>query len=136
KRAMDTKEKGGHAIVGGYNYGQGSSREHAALAPRYLGLRAVLVIDYARIHWQNLVNFGILPLTFVNENDYDELDAVDVIKLINLKNTYMKKNKLTATLTNQNKEIKLAYSLSDRQKENILQGGLINWIAEKNKASK
>ncbi|HLR68044.1 aconitate hydratase [Virgibacillus alimentarius] len=136
KRAMDTKEKGGHAIVGGYNYGQGSSREHAALAPRYLGLRAVLVKDYARIHWQNLVNFGILPLTFVNEKDYDELDAGEVIKLTNLKDTFMKENKLTATLANQNKEIELAYSLSDRQKEIILQGGLINWIAEKNKASK
>src|SRR5699024_9118306 len=59
--AKELKEKGGHMVVGGYNYGQGSSREHAALAPRYLGLRVVLVKDYARIHRQNLINFGILP---------------------------------------------------------------------------
>src|SRR5699024_8734106 len=64
-RAKQTVEHGGDAIVGGNNYGQGSSREHAALAPRYLGLRVALVKDFARIHWQNLVNFGILPLTFV-----------------------------------------------------------------------
>ena len=74
KRAKELVEQGGHAIVGGYNYGQGSSREHAALAPRYLGLRVALVKDFARIHWQNFVNFGILPLTFVNVEDYDLLD--------------------------------------------------------------
>src|SRR5690625_3273580 len=73
ERAIATKEKGGHAIVGGYNYGQGSSREHAALAPRFLGLRLAIVKDFARIHWQNLVNFGIVPLNFVNEADYDKL---------------------------------------------------------------
>src|SRR5699024_4243517 len=72
-RAKQTVEHGGHAIVGGNNYGQGSSREHAALAPRYLGLRVALVKDFARIHWQNLVNFGILPLTFVDESDFDVL---------------------------------------------------------------
>src|SRR5699024_11227294 len=68
-----------HAIVAGFNYGQGSSREHAALAPRYLGLQVALVKDFARIHWQNLVNFGILPLTFVYENDYDVLEPNDVL---------------------------------------------------------
>ncbi len=67
-----TVDHGGHAIVGGYNYGQGSSREHAALAPRYLGLKIALVKDFARIHWQNLVNFGVLPLTFVHEKDYEK----------------------------------------------------------------
>ena len=60
------EQRRGHAIVGGDNYGQGSSREHAALAPRYLGLRAVLAKSFARIHWQNLVNFGVLPLTFAD----------------------------------------------------------------------
>src|SRR5699024_738991 len=73
-RAKQTVEHGGHAIVGGNKYGQGSSREHAALAPRYLGLRVALVKDFARIHWQNLVNFGILPLTFVDESDFDVLE--------------------------------------------------------------
>src|SRR5699024_7547641 len=74
-RAMQKVEYGGNAIVGGNNYGQGSSREHAALAPRYLGLRVALVKDFARIHWQNLVNFGILPLTFVDESDFDVLES-------------------------------------------------------------
>ncbi len=71
-------KRGGHAIVGGYNYGQGSSREHAALAPRYLGLKVALVKDFARIHWKNLVNFGILPLTFSDVSDYDLLAQGDV----------------------------------------------------------
>src|SRR5690606_30787980 len=75
RKALDLKEQGGHAIIAGFNYGQGSSREHAALAPRYLGLRMVLVKDFARIHWQNLINFGILPLQFANEADYDTLEA-------------------------------------------------------------
>src|SRR5699024_2217624 len=85
KRAMDTRDSSGHAVVGGFNYGQGSSREHAALAPRYLGMHVALVKDFARIHWQNLANFGILPLTFVNESDYDLLESGDVLELKNMK---------------------------------------------------
>src|SRR5699024_8009437 len=67
------KEAGDHVIVGGANYGQGSSREHAAIAPRYLGLRVVIAKSYARIHWQNLVNFGILPLEFEDADDHERL---------------------------------------------------------------
>src|SRR5699024_6122729 len=74
-----------HAIVAGFNYGQGSSREHAALAPRYLGLQVALVKDFARIHWQNLVNFGVLPLTFVYEADYDALEPNDVLVINDVK---------------------------------------------------
>src|SRR5699024_3515650 len=81
KRGKKTVEAGGHAVVGGFNYGQGSSREHAALAPRYLGLRIALVKDFARIHWQNLVNFGVLPLTFVDNDDYDLLEQGDVLEV-------------------------------------------------------
>src|SRR5699024_2664886 len=84
-RGKETVDKGGHAIVAGFNYGQGSSREHAALAPRYLGLRVALVKDFARIHWQNLVNFGVLPLTFVHEEDYELLEQGDVLVAKNLK---------------------------------------------------
>src|SRR5699024_311261 len=81
--AKELKEKGGHMVVGGYNYAQGSSREHAALAPRYLGLRVVLVKDYARIHRQNLINFGILPLAFVNDDEYEFIEDGAVLEFRN-----------------------------------------------------
>jgi len=136
ERAMDTKKKSGHAIVGGFNYGQGSSREHAALAPRYLGLRAAIVKDYARIHWQNLVNFGVLPLKFVNEADYDSLEQGEIITFTHLRKNFMEGDTLTATLSKQNKDIEVAHQLSPRQKEIVLHGGLINWIAARNKAEK
>ncbi|MBM7598791.1 aconitate hydratase [Virgibacillus halotolerans] len=129
-RAMAQKKQGGHAIVGGFNYGQGSSREHAALAPRYLGLRAVIVKDYARIHWQNLINFGILPLRFVNEEDYQMLEQEDLLTFTDLRNKFMQGNQLTATLKNKT-EITLAHDLSPRQKEIILDGGLINYAKAK-----
>ena len=78
-RAQQHRDQGGHVIIGGENYGQGSSREHAALSPRYLGLRLVIAKSFARIHWQNLVNFGILPLTFIDPADYDQLQQNDLI---------------------------------------------------------
>src|SRR5207247_4369027 len=80
-RAEGTKESGGHAVVGGDNYGQGSSREHAAVAPRYLGLRLVIAKSFARIHWENLANFGILPLEFADATGYDKIDQGDKIAL-------------------------------------------------------
>src|SRR5690625_4131159 len=86
ERGKETVANGGHAVIGGFNYGQGSSREHAALAPRYLGLRIALVKDFARIHWQNLVNFGVLPLTFVDNADYDLLEQEDVHEVTDLRN--------------------------------------------------
>lgn len=125
-RAERIKQHGGHAIIGGFNYGQGSSREHAALAPRYLGLRAVVVKDYARIHWQNLINFGILPLQFIDESDYDTLKQDDILTLNNLRNQLMQTEEMNATL-NHKQELKVAHHLSSRQKEIILHGGLINW---------
>ena len=84
-RAMAYRENGGSFVVGGNNYGQGSSREHAALAPRFLGLRAVFAKSYARIHAQNLVNFGIQPLTFENPADWEDIHQDDVLKLENLR---------------------------------------------------
>ena len=80
-RALDVRDAGGHVVVGGDNYGQGSSREHAALAPRYLGLRAVIAKGFARIHAQNLVNFGVLPLTFVDPADYDRVEQGDELAI-------------------------------------------------------
>lgn len=132
-QAMKTRDKGGNAVVAGSNYGQGSSREHAALAPRYLGLRVVIAKDFARIHWQNLVNFGVLPLTFQNEEGYRILDRGDVIVLSNLRDTIQRGHELTIKVKETNKEIPVRHDLSPRQIDIILQGGLINW-AKKERA--
>jgi aconitate hydratase len=72
---------GGHAIVGGANYGQGSSRENGAIAPRYLGAQVVIAKSFARIHWQNLINFGVLPLTFTDASDYERVHAGDTLRI-------------------------------------------------------
>jgi aconitate hydratase len=127
-RAMAIRDKGGHAVVGGFNYGQGSSREHAALAPRYLGLRVVLVKDFARIHWQNLVNFGVLPLTFKNEDDYDDLEQGDVLVLKDLHNQVQNGNEVTVQVKGKNKEIPAEHTLSKRQIDIMLKGGQLNWV--------
>ncbi|MBP1948588.1 aconitate hydratase [Virgibacillus litoralis] len=131
KRGKATVDKGGHAVVGGYNYGQGSSREHAALAPRYLGLRVALVKDFARIHWQNLVNFGVLPLTFVNEEDYDLLSSGDVLELTDLCNKIQQGNQFSITVKDKDQEINVQHALSERQLEIMLKGGIINWVKNK-----
>lgn len=131
KRGKSTVDDGGHAIVGGYNYGQGSSREHAALAPRYLGLRVALVKDFARIHWQNLVNFGVLPLTFVNEEDYDFLSAGDVLVLSDLRNKIQQGNEFSIDVKDNNEQINVQHSLSERQIEIMLKGGIINWVKDR-----
>ncbi|SES99880.1 aconitase [Oceanobacillus limi] len=131
KRGKETVDKGGHAIVGGFNYGQGSSREHAALAPRYLGLRVALVKDFARIHWQNLVNFGVLPLTFVNEADYDELEQGDVIEATGLRDKVKQGNEFSVQVKGKNKEIKVRHALSERQVDIMLKGGIINWVKDR-----
>ncbi|MFC0301331.1 aconitate hydratase [Virgibacillus soli] len=131
KRAKETVEQTGHAVIGGFNYGQGSSREHAALAPRYLGLKIALVKDFARIHWQNLVNFGILPLTFVNESDYDLLEQGDVLKVTGLRNKVKQGGAFSLTVQGKNIDIKVMQALSERQKEIMLKGGIINWAKER-----
>ncbi|MGJ9459976.1 aconitate hydratase [Oceanobacillus sp. CF4.6] len=128
QRGKDSVNHGGHAVVGGFNYGQGSSREHAALAPRYLGLRVALVKDFARIHLQNLVNFGILPVTFVNEADYDKLEQGDILELNNIRSKIEQSNELTITVKGKGHQINVVHNLSERQKDIILMGGLINWV--------
>lgn len=131
KRAMDIADDTGHAVVGGFNYGQGSSREHAALAPRYLGMHVALVKDFARIHWQNLANFGILPLTFVNEEDYDLLESGDVLVLDNMKQHVRESKPFMIKIKGKDKEIEVAHAMSERQKEIMLTGGIINWVKER-----
>jgi aconitate hydratase len=128
KRAQDLHWKGGHAIIAGENYGQGSSREHAALAPRYLGLRMVIAKSFARIHWQNLVNFGILPMTFADPDDYDRVALGDVIVIDHVAQAIQKSNELIAKIDGKDTSIKLKHTLSLRQIEIIIDGGLIVWV--------
>jgi aconitate hydratase len=121
-------EKGGGFIVGGENYGQGSSREHAAIAPKYLGIKAVIVKSFARIHLANLVNFGIVPLTFSNKDDYSKIDAGDKFE-IDL--TTIKSGEVTLENLTKNLEIKLIYSLSEQDLEVLLAGGKLTAIKQK-----
>ena len=125
------KELGQSIIVGGSNYGQGSSREHAALAPLYLGVKAVLVKSFARIHRANLINAGILPLTFVNENDYDNIAEGDKLEIKNVKADIVD-GKTTLTVINKTKnvEIPVLCELTGRTKDIILAGGLLDYTRE------
>ena len=115
-------------IVGAENYGQGSSREHAALAPRYLGIKVVITKTFARIHLANLINFGIIPLTFDNVNDYELIKLADKIEFKDIKNVIKENKDIVVTVNGKN--IKLNYRFTDRQKEILFAGGLLNWIKE------
>lgn len=116
-----------HAIVAGRNYGQGSSREHAALAPRYLGLRVVLAKAFARIHWQNLVNFGILPLTFEDGAEYDRIEQGDRLQIGGLHDLRQNRRLVVKNLTRQ-RSFGVCHELSGRQVDVLRQGSLINWV--------
>lgn len=128
KRAREHHAKEEHAIISGENYGQGSSREHAALAPRYLGLALVIAKSFARIHWQNLVNFGILPLTFTNPVDYERINMGDTILITDVIHAIKSGNQVMAKIENKGETIQLQHTLSKRQIEVLIEGGLINWI--------
>ncbi|MCZ7624417.1 MAG: aconitate hydratase [Candidatus Kuenenia sp.] len=130
--AKRAKEKGGGFLVGGINYGQGSSREHAALAPMYLGVKAVIAKSFARIHRSNLVNFGILPLTFTEENDYLVLDQGDSLELVDIKKQLKSGGILVVHNRTKNKEIKVTHLLSSREIDILFAGGLLNYQAQKN----
>jgi len=127
-RASQVRDRGGHAVVGGENYGQGSSREHAALAPRYLGLRLVVARSFARIHWQNLVNFGILPLTFADPADYNRIDRDDVLRISGVRQALQQADRVDAELAGKGVRIALRHDLSERQIDLLLAGGVINWL--------
>ncbi|MDX1667115.1 MAG: aconitase family protein, partial [Saprospiraceae bacterium] len=133
-RAQEAKkEHNGHIVIGGENYAQGSSREHAALAPKYLGQVAVIAKSYARIGWQNLVNFGIVPLEFIKDEDYDNIEQGDMLKLENLRDAIAESDEVTVKNTTQNTEFKVRHSLSDRQREILLEGGIINVFRKEQK---
>lgn len=126
-RALELKKS---IIVGGSNYGQGSSREHAALAPLYLGVKAVIVKSFARIHMANLINAGIVPLTFVNESDYDRISQLDELKIDNLKEAVLNADTVKVTDVTAGFEFDVKLDFSKRQREMLVAGGLLNYTKE------
>lgn len=127
--AKNARECGGGLILGGENYGQGSSREHAALAPMYLGVKAVIAKSFARIHRQNLINFGILPLKLSDPGDYDSINRFDDVEIGQAADT-LRKTGSSFVLTNKTsgKSIHLTADLSEREREMVLAGGRLNFI--------
>lgn len=133
-RALKAKdEHGGHVVVAGDNYAQGSSREHAAIAPRYLGQHAVIAKSYARIGWQNLSNFGIAPLEFENEADYDSIDQGDLLRIDSIRDQLKKGNRVKVQNSTKGTEFTVTHTLSGRQLEALLAGGVINRFKKKKK---
>lgn len=126
-RAMPL-QKSGSIVVAGANYGQGSSREHAAIAPRYLGLRAVIAKSYARIHRKNLINFGIVPLVFNDEKDLESIDQGDVLEIKNLRKTLESNGPVEVHNLTKKKSFKARHTLSHRELEELLAGGLVNAV--------
>ena len=122
------REAGGHVVIGGDNYAQGSSREHAALAPRYLGQHAVIAKSYARIGFQNLVNFGIIPFLFADPADYDRIDENDEVAFHDLRRQIGEGKNVTIQNRTREGEIELRCELSERQREVLLDGGLLNYL--------
>ncbi len=121
------KAAGKGFIIGGANYGQGSSREHAALVPLYLGIKAVIAKSFARIHCANLINAGIMPFTFANADDYDKIDTDDILALDNIRDCIANGKKVVIKNITKGEEYELCYDYSDRQTAMILEGGLLNY---------
>ncbi len=131
--AENCKREGSGIIIGGANYGQGSSREHAALVPLYLGIKAVVTKSFARIHCANLVNAGIIPFTFKNSDDYDRIDQNDVLCMPDVRAEISENKEVKLINKTKNEEYTLCYELSDRQRDMILAGGLLNYTRENGK---
>ncbi len=132
KKIRDQKGKA-NIIIGGENYGQGSSREHAALAPRFLGVRAVIAKSFARIHHANLVNFGIVPLEFVDKEDYNKFSLGDEIEIPELIEKLKAGKEVVVINKTTGEEILCKYNLTPKQISVLLAGGLLNWIKSKQK---
>ena len=134
EKAKKIRETGKfNIIVGGVSYGQGSSREHAAICPMYLGVKAVIAKSLERIHKANLVNFGIIPLKFKNENDYEIIDQNDELEISNIPTLLKKGEKITIKDKTKNKTFDVEYDLSDREKKILLAGGTLNLMGGKSK---
>jgi aconitate hydratase len=125
RRARDTGE---HFVVAGSNYGQGSSREHAAIVPRYLGLRAVLAKTFARIHARNLVNFGVLPLAFVTAGDYDRIQAGDVLSVLDVRAAVVGSDPIAVHNETKDETYLVRHNLNERETEIVLRGSVLDLV--------
>ncbi|HKI89984.1 MAG TPA: aconitase family protein, partial [Draconibacterium sp.] len=125
------EEHGGHIVVAGENYAQGSSREHAAVAPRYLGQKAVIAKSYARIGFQNLVNYGIIPFIFQHPKDYDEIKSEDILEVKSVLQAIQNDTPTLAVNQSTQKGIAVECHLTQQQKKILLAGGLINYLKQK-----
>jgi aconitate hydratase len=132
KRALK-HQKTGSLIVAGKNYGQGSSREHAAIAPRYLGIRAVVAKSYARIHRKNLINFGVIPLTFKDPSDYDKISLNDELDLKGIHKGLASKEPFKLFNKTKNETYEIEHEFSPIELESLMVGSLIEVIKRKNK---
>jgi aconitate hydratase len=126
-RARQIQEVGRHnIIVAGFSYGQGSSREHAAICPMYLGVKTVIAKSFERIHAANLINFGILPLIFPHEADYDDLGQGDHLEIPDIRKILEKNGRVIVRNRSKGKSFPVSYELSERQKMVLLAGGALN----------
>jgi len=123
------RQAGSWAVVGGTNYGQGSSREHAALAPMYLGLRVVMARSFARIHRANLINFGILPL-LIADADYDRIAPSDELEIEGLRDRLLASRTITLHNLTQRHDLTLYHDLTEREARIALAGGLLNHVVQ------
>jgi len=128
---QNQKTHTGFCVIAGENYAQGSSREHAALSPRYLGQKFAIAKSYARIGWQNLINFGIIPFEFKNTSDWDKLEQDDILRIEGLRAAIKNRDSVTAIVVGKNIKIPLTYNISERQVAHILKGGIINFVKQK-----
>ncbi len=131
RAVQNQKTHTGFCVIAGENYAQGSSREHAALSPRYLGQKFAIAKSYARIGWQNLINFGIVPFECINTSDWDKLEQGDVLHIEGLRTAIKNRDSVTAIVVGKNIKIPLTYHISERQVEHILTGGVINFVKQK-----
>ena len=134
KQCKDNRLDGySNIIVAGLSYGQGSSREHAAICPMFLGVKAVIAKSIERIHRTNLINFGILPLIFIKTDDYQHLNAGDVVEIRNVEKIITENSKLVLKNKTKNVDIELKYDFTEKEKQIIVAGGLLNYIKRKDK---
>jgi len=125
-----TKHLGGGFVVGGENYGQGSSREHAALAPMSIGIKAIITVSYARIHRANLINFGVLPLTFKDPHEFERVQQGDELRIVNVREALRSETSLKVENRTQQKWFEVSHGLNPREREVALAGGLLNYTRD------
>jgi aconitate hydratase len=132
RKALELKERGGVVIIGGDNYGQGSSREHAAIAPMYLGVRAVIAKSFARIHRANLINFGILPLIFKNPEDYERISQGDSLRITGIKKALLDgAGEIAVENITKKNSFSVRLEFNERERRLLLSGGLLPYLKEK-----